>query len=392
MFAARKSSSTTLVLPALSSQIGVPARRGFKSTTGRYSGSSPFVPSKYSTSLVKGKTIYESKLGAIQQVTTKELSSLEGSNLSLQRLTLAPKATRSPSWTTNCPTITYCTKGTLLVSILDTNDVFGAFTISKGQMFTVQSGSIYYAENIGSEEAELITAFRNPQPEEISLWAGLGEFTPSVLGNSFGQPASVWSKIHLDTKRQFLEQASKNSASTIPSTANLPDPHKFDIEAQNPPTSFPYGTARLGRSQFWPELLKTNMAMYSLRVGETGMREAHWHPETTEMGYVASGSARMSILDPSGDVVTYYLKQGDCYIVPVSYPHQIETLGNDGFDFLVFFDQPTPQDIGYRTTGTRMERVMPAVVGVEPGTLPKFAFVSNDPLIVKRINPRDPIE
>lgn len=51
------------------------------------------------------------------------------------------------------------------------------------------------------------------------------------------------------------------------------------------------------------------------------MRELHWHPETTEIGYVHKGEARISVMDPNGSVDAYYLKPGDVCFIPAAYPH-----------------------------------------------------------------------
>lgn len=244
----------------------------------------PFQPSKFSTSLLNGTSVFDSQLGSIQQITAKELPELTENNLSVQRLVLSPKAVRAPSWTTNCATLTYCVSGQLFVSILDTQDVFAGFTIDPGQMFTVASGSIWYVENIGNDTAELITAFRNPQPEEVSLWASLGAFTPAVIGNTYTSPATDWTKIRpSDTKPQWIIAASNNSVSTLPTTKGIVDAHKFDIGAQPPPVDFPYGTAGLARTQYWPLLKDINMAMYLLSIKTTGMREIHWQDTTPRM-------------------------------------------------------------------------------------------------------------
>src|ERR1700719_2801061 len=64
-------------------------------------------------------------------------------------------------------------------------------------------------------------------------------------------------------------------------------------------------SARLARVQFWPAL--KDLSMYSLRIREDGMREPHWHPVTAEMGYVHSGSARMTVMDPDGALDTWYM-------------------------------------------------------------------------------------
>lgn len=67
------------------------------------------------------------------------------------------------------------------------------------------------------------------------------------------------------------------------------------------------GSARLARVQFWPAL--KDLAMYSLRIREDGMREPHWHPITAEMGYMHRGSARMTVMDPDGSLDTWYMNE-----------------------------------------------------------------------------------
>jgi oxalate decarboxylase len=148
------------------------------------------------------------------------------------------------------------------------------------------------------------------------------------------------------------------------------------------------GEARFARDQFWPVL--KNISMYSLRITNKGMREPHWHPETAEMGYVHSGNARMTVLNPAGSTDTYLLSAGDMYFIPPAYPHHIEQVGYEPIHFLIFFDRPFPQDIGYRATATAFSRpVLAATLGCDPEKFPQLPFTPTDPLIVNRINPRD---
>ena len=122
------------------------------------------------------------------------------------------------------------------------------------------------------------------------------------------------------------------------------------------------------------------------------MREPHWHPVTAELGYVHEGRARMSILDPDGTVDTYLLEAGDVYFVPRAYPHQIEVISDGPIHFLVFFDQPTPGDIGFRASGSVFSReVLAASFGVAESELPQLPFTPIDPLIVGKPNPSDPV-
>ncbi|MDT5282135.1 MAG: oxalate decarboxylase [Mycobacterium sp.] len=52
--------------------------------------------------------------------------------------------------------LTYCVSGTSLVSVLDTYSKFSSFTVSAGEMFHIDSGSLHHIENIGEDAAEFI--------------------------------------------------------------------------------------------------------------------------------------------------------------------------------------------------------------------------------------------
>ena len=128
---------------------------------------------------------------------------------------------------------------------------------------------------------------------------------------------------------------------------------------------------------------------YAEMLTPDGMREPHWHPETAEMGYVAAGRARMTILNPDASTDTWDLAPGDVYFIPRAYPHHIEVLGGDEIRFLIFFDQPMPGDIGFRDSTTAFaDPVLAATFGVTTAQLPAFPKTWADPLIVPRVNPQ----
>jgi oxalate decarboxylase len=340
--------------------------------------------SRHVRSLLKADPSYEGELGSVRRLTADNFPLLR--RMSMKRLVLAPDAIREPHWHANADELAYCLSGTLLISVLDTADVFGSFTIRPGEMFHIPTGSLHTIENVGEGMAELIIVFSDERPEDFSLHAAFGAMTDAVLGNTFDLPASALAPVRRDTGSPILVR--RLSAAEIPAAAEYPDPHKFDIADETPPIDFPYGTARVARSQFWPSL--KNLAMYSVVVRENGMREPHWHPGTAEMGYVHKGHARMSILDPDGSVDTYELQPGDAYFIPRSYPHQIEVLGEEDIHFLIFFDQPMPADVGYRAAVSSFSRsVLAATFGGNVEDMPVLPLTTADPLIVRRVNPVD---
>lgn len=341
--------------------------------------------------LKDSKPFHQSELGSIQRVTADQLPILK--NMSLKRLVLAPKAIREPHWHANCNELTYCVSGRALVSVLDTGSAYASFIIETGQMFHIPSGSLHHIENLSdTKSAEFIVAFRHERPEDFALSAALGAMTPAVLGNTYNLPSTAFEHIKFSTDAK--EIIAREGAPTVPSTATLPDPHKFDVEGMEPPLKGEgVGFVKPARSQFWPSL--HNIAMYSLTVEDTGMREPHWHPITAEMGYVHRGNARMTILDPDGTTDTYTLKEGDMYFIPPAYPHQIEVLpeGGKDFHFCIFFDQPMPQDIGYKTSANAMpHEAMASTLGVKRKDMPNMETAAVDPLMVPRINKLDPVK
>ncbi|HEX4020213.1 MAG TPA: cupin domain-containing protein [Acidobacteriaceae bacterium] len=338
----------------------------------------------HSFSVSGGSLSFSSDLGEIAGVSKKEFPILK--NLSIRRLTLAPGSIREPHWHPNAVELGYCVQGQGLIGVLGNADAFASFTITAGQMFYIPSGAIHHIENIGENNAIFIIAFRHEAPEDFGFSGSLGAMTDAVLGNTYDLSAGAFEPFKRSTISKQIVR--REGAAVVPAIASFDNPLKFDIEAQHPLLSDAAGEVRFARDQFWPVL--KNISMYSLRITNKGMREPHWHPETAEMGYVQSGKARMTVLNPEGSTETYLLNAGDAYFIPPAYPHHIEQMGDEAIRFLIFFDQPFPQDIGYRATGTAFSRpVLAATLGCDPEKLPQLPFTPTDPLIVNRINPRD---
>lgn len=338
-------------------------------------------------SLTSGDSVFEGELGSVRRLSADSLPIMR--RLSIKRLTLAPDAIREPHWHANANELTYCLAGELLVSILDDKSAFSSFTLSAGEMLHVASGSLHHIENIGETEAELIVAFRHERPADFSLHCAFGAMSDAVLGNTYDLPAETFSETPRSTDAAYIVRRDGDPA--VPDRAGYGDPHRFAVEAQSAPIESPIGLARVARRQFWPAL--EDISMYSLRIAQDGMREPHWHPETAEMGYVHRGRARMTIPDPDGTTDTYELGPDDVCFVPRAYPHHIEVLGDDEIHFLVFFDQPTSGDVGYRTAASAYSReVLSATLGISPADLPALPNTTSDPLIVGRVNPLSSVD
>jgi oxalate decarboxylase len=121
----------------------------------------------HSVSLLDGEIVLENDFGSIRRVTADNFPILAG--MSMKRLVVNPGAMRAPHWHANANELTYCLSGTSLVSVLNNGSRFSSFTISAGEMFHIDSGSLHHIENIGAEPAEFIVVFRHERPRTLVL-------------------------------------------------------------------------------------------------------------------------------------------------------------------------------------------------------------------------------
>lgn len=310
------------------------------------------------------------------------------SGMSFYKLMLHSKAIREPHWHANADELGYCLKGKLLISLYATNNAKATFVVSQGETFFIPSGSLHAIENVGEDSAELILQFSHEEPEDFALSTTFGMFSNAVLGNTWSVSESVFKPIKRLIKETFISV--KKDITEISEQAYYASPYRYSLEASSPLISNEGGSAKVARQNVWPIL--QHQALYSLQLTGVGMREPHWHPETAEMGYVANGKGRMSILSPSGNVDTYEMNEGDLYFIPKAYPHHIENLTTDPLHILIFFDQGMPGDIGFTgSVKSYSNEVLAAVLNSPEAIFSKLPTYYSDLFIVKKVNPLDHI-
>jgi len=344
--------------------------------------------SKHVASLNGQSPRFSGPLGSITHVDAGVLPLLK--RLSIRRLLLEQGGLREPHWHANAHELGYVVRGEALVTIAGNHSSRSSFVVRAGDMFFAPSGALHAIQNLGAEEAEFILAFSSERVEDFGLSASFGAMTPAVLGNTFDAPTAAFEGFAaLASHPVEPDIVALPGVTAIELQARHVDVLKFGIEAAEAQIAGPAGTAKQSKRALWAAL--EDIAMYSVRISEVGMREPHWHPQTAELGYVVDGSARMTILDPDGSKDTYELNAGDVYFIPPAYPHHIENLGPGTTHFLIFFDRTEPGDIGFRTLVGQFPRaVLAASFGMAEPELPHLPFTETDPLLVTRRNPIDP--
>jgi oxalate decarboxylase len=320
--------------------------------------------------------------GSRTSVTKANFPVLQG--MALYQLLIEEGCFREPHWHPNADELGYCTDGHALITIFSSGNQHDQFSIHEGEMFFVPSGSIHSIENIGNGRSVFILSFSSDSPEDFGLSGSVGCMSLEVMGNTWGQKAADLGKLTRSVEDIIFEKVSGKPE--VPASAAFANRLKFSLESKAPSILTEYGFARLARKETWPVL--RSQGMYSLRMHGTGMREPHWHPETAELGYVKEGHARMTIKSPGNKVDTYTLEPGDTYFIPRAYPHHIENLTDGELHFLIFFDTPNVQDIGY-TGGIPAfpHRIVGPTLGIESLQIFAIPDLPMDELIVKKTNP-----
>lgn len=329
---------------------------------------------------------FSSELGSITTGDKTNFPVLD--TMSIARITLAPGAFREPHWNVAANALGYCTAGRLLVTIFNTGNQHSIFVIDPGQMFYAPAGSLHTIENLADEEAAFIVTYSEAQNEAFGLSGSLGTFTRGVVGNTLGLPADKLPKEFISEARDIVI-GQVDGMPEIPAHAEFANPYKFAVEQVPSQLQTEGGAAKFARGDTWPIL--DGLSMYSLYIRGVGMREPHWHPITSELGFILEGHGRMSVRNPGADSFdTYTLGPGDIYYMPRSYPHHIENLDDTETHFAVFFDQTTPNDIGFTgSLSSVARRILAPVMGVRESDLPTIRDVPVDLMFVEKTNPLD---
>lgn len=305
--------------------------------------------------------------------------------MSLYKINLNQGGVREPHWHANADELGYCLNGEALISLYDTDDTKATFLIQPGDAYFIPSGALHDIENVGTGTAEIIACFNSDHVEDFGLSGTLGAFSNAVLGNTWSVKAASLDSFKRDTANVFAKL--RKGPIIIPNEARYATPYSYNLEGSEPLIKNDGGSARMARKNVWP--IVNDLALYSLILTDTGMREPHWHPKTAELGFIKSGKGRMSILNPAGFVDTYIMEEGDIYFIPKAYPHHIENLGIDqNLSIMIFFDQEMPKDVGF-TASVRSysDEILATITAQSPEFFSPLKKYYRDAFIVNKINP-----
>jgi oxalate decarboxylase len=88
----------------------------------------------------------------------------------------------------------------------------------------------------------------------------------------------------------------------------------------------------------------SGMGAVLLLLKKGGVREPHWHPNASELGYCITGNARMTIFMTNARHVTFTINPGQLIFIPRGYWHDIENIGKEEAKFVIVYNNERPED------------------------------------------------
>jgi oxalate decarboxylase len=109
-----------------------------------------------------------------------------------------------------------------------------------------------------------------------------------------------------------------------------------------------------------------DIAGVNMRLTAGSYRELHWHT-ADEWAYVLYGNARVTVMNPDGQIFIGDVSEGDLWIFPAGFPHSIQGLGPDGTEFLLVFPQGGFSEDGTMLLSEWLSHTPPEVIAKNTG-------------------------
>jgi oxalate decarboxylase len=321
----------------------------------------------FSTSKLKPQKIYHG--GTRADIMADVFPILKGMSLSILRLD--PSGFREPHWHPNAHELSYCLEGKALLTIFSPGGGHDTMLLEAGDLAFVPMGFIHHIENLGQQPASFLICFSNERAEDLNFSASFGVMPNHVLGATFKVDGSFFDRFNKSAESVFIAEQ-KTPSAVLPSYEV--NRFKMALEKIQPQLISPGGHVRMSNGYLLPELL--GLALYSLKLEVKGVREPHWHPNASELNYLISGNARITVLSPGAKVDTFDMVPGDIGYIPRGYFHHIENTGTTPARFAVFFNNAYPSDLGIAASlAAYSPEIMATLFGVSTAdidTLPKY--------------------
>ncbi|MDQ3226768.1 MAG: cupin domain-containing protein [Chloroflexota bacterium] len=266
----------------------------------------------------------------------QQFATLQGVAMASERID--PGGLRELHWHLNAHELSYCLAGQGRMGIFSSDGAGSTFDIESGSITFVPEGYTRYIQNTGPDALHIVLAFTHEQPQTTDLSQALPSFPAQVLAQTFGVSTADFPFLATRGDRSFVAMATAGDEVATGATPAAGVSSPYTIHADRvAPSEFAGGggTVRVVSVKDIPSL--EGITVFPLHAVPHGLREPHWHPNTTELNYCVSGRAQIGLVAPDGSVQTFAVEPGTIAFIPDNWFHYIANVSDEPLEFLVFF-------------------------------------------------------
>jgi oxalate decarboxylase len=302
------------------------------------------VPLWYSFDVVK-KRVEEG--GWTHEVTDRELPSsrdIAGVNM---RLTAG--SYRELHWHT-ADEWAYVLYGKARVTVMSPDGKMFIGDVGEGDLWLFPAGHPHSIQGLDPDGTEFLLVFNQGNFSEsgtmlLSEW--MAHTPPEVLMKNFGLDREALAKLPTEALYIFPGAVPTNTVAQDKeeiggSAVASPNQVTFKMKSMAPTRSAKLGEVRIVDSSNFP-LTKLAAALVTLKPG--GLRELHWHPNSSEWQFWIAGKGRMTVFFPVDNARTVDFNANDVGYVPSNAPHYIENTGDTDAIFLEMLASDVFEDV-----------------------------------------------
>ena len=240
--------------------------------------------------------------------------------------------------------------GSARVTVLNPDGTIFIGDVSEGDLWYFPAGFPHSIQGLGPDGCEFLLVFDEGGFSEyqtflLSDW--LAHTPPEVIAKNFKLPESALHNLPDDELYIFpgtIPGSVEDDKRAVGGKAvESKVDYTFRMEAMKPTVANDGGEVRIVDSSVFGASKAIAAALVRIKPG--GLRELHWHPNSSEWQYWISGSGRMTVFASSGKARTMNFNPNDVGFVPAVAGHYIENTGTEDLVFLEMFRSSFYSDI-----------------------------------------------
>ena len=244
----------------------------------------------------------------------------------------------------------YMLYGNARVTVMNPDGTMFIGDVGEGDLWMFPAGYPHSIQGLGPDGCEFLLVFNQGLFTEdgtflLSTW--MAHTPPEVLAKNFGLDQSALANFPTHPLYIFPghepNSLAQDKTEIGGSKVASPYQYTFKMRSMAPTKQTKAGEVRIVDSSNFP--VSTHIAAGLVILKPGGMRELHWHPNSSEWQYYISGKGRMTVFMPVGNARTMDYNANDVGYVPKVAGHYIENTGDTDLVFLEMLAAPQFLDV-----------------------------------------------